>query len=63
MYNPFIDKVFQDFVQEVKSYDCIVVYSNPTQILYLIENEFFSIHNFLGWHPRLNTNLLMNHNL
>ena len=53
--------VFHDFVEEVKLYDCIIIYSNPTQIEYLKENQFSSIYNFSGWHPRLNTNLLSNH--
>ena len=61
IYNPFIDKVFHDFVEEIKSYDCIIVYSNPTQIKYLKEKQFSTIYSFSGWHPRLNTNLLSNH--
>ncbi len=60
MYNPFGGDVLRNFVKQLTSYKCYVIYNNPENLDFFLEKDFELLYESYGWHVNCSTAILSN---
>lgn len=63
LYNPFVDEIFEGFLNQIKGLKVILIYNNPIEHDLVVGAGFRLLEASSGFHRYLHTSLYANHDL